>query len=197
MNKIAGFFLVVIVLVGCSDQRSKEGDLFFNQQKFQEAIEAYNDYLEARPNDLAIIYKRGRAYEELGDDKSALQDYNFIIGKDAENVDGHLSLGGYFYRTGDFGSALFHYEIAMVKDQGNAIGFLQKGKTNQKLGNLREALSDYNAAISINESAAEFYIARGSLRLVMNKNGQACNDFKIAQSLGSNDAAGIIKDYCR
>lgn len=197
MDKIIKLLVIVLLIAGCSGKRSKDGDRFFNTQKYQEAINAYNDYLEAKPNDLEIVYKRGRAYEELGNDKEAVANYEFIISKDGENANAHLSLGGYFYRMNDYESALFHYDLAMEKDRSNAIGYLQKGKTHQKLGDLKEALGDYNAAISINESIPEFYIARGSLRLVMKQKRTACNDFKIAQSLGSEEAPGIMAEYCR
>ena len=96
MNRIIGLLAIVVLIVACSSKRSKEGDEFFNTQQYQEAINAYNDYLEAKPNELKIVYKRGRAFEELGNDKKALADYQFIISKDAENADAHLSLGGYF-----------------------------------------------------------------------------------------------------
>lgn len=184
-------------MISCSGERSREGDQFFNKKQYQNAIDAYNDYLEARPNDLKIIYKRGRAYEELGKDNEAVSDYRYIISKDAEYADAHLSMGGFFYRTNDYENALFHYDKALEKDRSNAVGYLQRGKTHQRLGSLKEAMGDYNAAISINESIGDFYIARGSLRLVMNQRSIACNDFRIANSLGSKEAEDIIKEYCR
>ncbi len=196
MNKLIGLLLMTIVMVGCSDERSREGDQLFNKQEYQKAIDAYNDYLEVRPNDLKTIYKRGRAYEELGNDTEAVSDYRYVISKDAQYADAHLSLGGYFYKINDYESALFHYDEAIAKDRSNAVGYLQKGKTNQKLGNLKEAMSDYNVAISINETMPEFYVARGSLRLVLNQGSIACNDFRIAKSLGSEEADSIIKEYC-
>lgn len=197
MNKIIGLLLMVAALLGCSGKRSREGDQFFNKQQYQKAIDAYNDYLQVRPNDLKIIYKRGRAFEELGQDKEAISDYRFIISKDAEYADAHLSMGEFFYRTNDYESALFHYDKVLEKDKSNAVGYFQRGKTHQRLGSLKEAMGDYNTAISINGSMGEFYIARGSLRLVMNQKSIACNDFKIAKSLESKEADGIIKEYCR
>ena len=196
MSKIFRLLLLILI-VGCSGERSRDGDHFFNKQQYPEAIEAYNDYLEAKPNDLKIVYKRGRAYEELGNDDKAVADYNFIISKDSENADAHLGLGGYFYKIDDFENALFHYEHAVKKDRSNVIGFLQKGKTHQKLGNLKEAMADYNSAISIDKDIPDLYVARGSLRLVMNQSRLACNDFKIAKSLGSEESDDIIKQYCR
>jgi len=197
MNKLINILFLLVLVVRCSGERSEEGDQFFNKQQFEQAIEAYNDYLEARPNDLKIIYKRARAYEELGNDTKAVSGYEFIISRDEEHANAHLGLAGHFYRTSDFENALFHYERAIEKDKSNPIAYLQKGKSNQKLGNLREALGDYNSAISINRDIPDLYIARGSLRLVMNQSSLACNDFKIAKSLGSDEAPDIIKDYCR
>ena len=196
MKKVLNISLL-LAIISCSGERSRDGDQFFNKGQYQQAIEAYDDYLEAKPNDLKIIYKRARAYEELGNDNKAVSGYQFIISKDEENADAHLGLGGYFYRTGDFENALFHYERAIEKDKSNAIAYLQKGKSNQKLSNLKEALSYYNLAISINKDIPDLYIARGSLRLVMNQSSLACNDFKIAKSLGSEEASDIIKEYCR
>jgi tetratricopeptide (TPR) repeat protein len=196
MNRILGLLLIVLAIKGCSGERSRDGDNFFNKKEYQNAIDAYNDYLEARPNDLEIIYKRGRAYEELGDDQEALSNYNFILTKDVEYPDAHMGIGNYYYRTNDYESALFYYDKAMAKDRSNAIGYLQKGKTHQRLGNLQEAMADYNSAISINDSKADFYIARGSLRLVMKQSSVACGDFRIAKSLGSIEADDIINEYC-
>lgn len=189
--------LVCLAVMACSGEKANEGDAFFNKEQYDQAISAYSEYLEVNPNDLNTLYKRARAYEAIGDEAKAVEQYRYIISKDNEHVDAHLSLGGHFYKIDQNDDALFHYERALDKDPNNSTGYVQRGKTHQKLGDLKKAMEDYNLAISINDSEPAFYIARGSLRLVMNQSSQACNDFKLGKSLGSEEADDIIKKYCK
>ena len=198
-NKIC-FVLLALLLVGggCKDNRSLQGDAHFRNKEYQLAIEAYNDYLSLKPNNIKSLYNRGRSYEELGDFNRALQDYNRILEINPDNIQANLSIGKDFYRKNVFDNAAFYFDKVIKVDDTNAVAHFFKGRSLHKSGLFREALQAYNLAININQDYGEAYLYRGALHIsYLKKRSSACNDFKMAKSLNVEDADEAVERYCR
>jgi tetratricopeptide (TPR) repeat protein len=105
IQKLSGMLVLGLVLVGCNAFTSN-GDQLFEDGKYKEAAEAYTAQIEQQGNDLGLIYNRGRAYEEMGDLKSATQDYNYILEKDPKHLNANLSLAKLAYEKKDYAKCL-------------------------------------------------------------------------------------------
>ena len=197
MKVLGRLFILTVIISSCSEDNSRDGDRYFNGGDYLAALEAYNKHLEMRPNDLEVIFRRGKAQEQLGNEELAFADYNRVIQMDDRHLDALQALGGYYYRNEDYDNAHYYFEMAVNIDKDNVIIHLNKGNANQKRGKLREALIDYNLAISINKDYGEAYLSRGTVKLLLGGKSSACSDFKIAQSLGAYGAEKAIKGYCK
>lgn len=187
-----------MMLTACKDERSNEGDRYYKQGKYEEAVKSYTEFLRLNPKDVKSLYNRGRAYQELGQTDKALEDFNQVIKEDPNNTNAYLSLANdYYYRLKDFDNAIFYADRVLKIDAQNEVAFTLKGKAYQKLGKLSEALEAYNNALSVNERYADAYLSRGSLRIYQKQNSRACTDFNQAKSLGAEGVDELINKYCR
>ena len=190
------FSISAILFAGCSNDQSDLGDRYFRKGSYDQAVAAYTEYLRLNPTDLKTLYNRGRAYQELGKDEKALEDFQKVIKQDPTNVNALLSVANdYFVRLRDFENAIF-YADKVLKQNPNAAAFTLRGKSLQKLGQLTEAMEAYNDALSTNDSYADAYLSRGSLFIYLNRNDRACSDFQNARALGL-DVDQYIEKYCR
>jgi len=196
MMRFMIFFVVLIISAGCSNDQSELGDRNFRNGKYEEAIAEYTDHLRLNPNDLTTLYNRGRAYQELGKDEKALEDFQKGAKQDPTNVNALLSIANdYFIRLRDYENAIF-FADKVLNQNPNAMAFTLKGKALQKLGKIDDAMSAYNDALSTNDSYADAYISRGSLYIYLNRNQRACSDFQKAGALGL-EVEQYVEKYCR
>ncbi|MEO1051841.1 MAG: tetratricopeptide repeat protein [Bacteroidota bacterium] len=190
--------LSITLLISCGGEESSIGDQHLRKGEYQQAVDAYTEYLKLNPADLKTIYNRGRAYEELQQYEKALVDFNTVLKKDPLNASAYISVGkDFYYRKSDYENAHYNFDLAIKYDKNNPNALYLRGKANQKLGNLDDALDDYNSALSINDNLAEAYMARGSLKIFKKQKRSACQDFSSARRLGLEEAEDVIKKYCK
>ncbi|MCA6074620.1 tetratricopeptide repeat protein [Fulvivirga sp. 1062] len=197
MRQFVFIFLTwALCLTGCSNDQSEIGDRMFRKGNYEQAIAAYTEYLRLNPSDIKTIYNRGRAYQELGKNEKALEDFQRVIKEDPLNVNALLSVSNdYFNRLRDYENAIF-YADKVLKANPNAIAFTVKGKSYQKMGKLTEAMAAYNDALSTNDSYADAYLSRGSLFIYLNQYNKACSDFQRAKALDQ-EVSQYIEKYCK
>jgi len=83
---------IIILFSSCEDERSRLGDKYFNEGKYQKAVQIYTEFLRMMPSHLKTIYNRGRAYEELEQYEKALEDFHRTLKIDPKNVSAMLSI---------------------------------------------------------------------------------------------------------
>ena len=67
MSKLVGLAVLITVvgiLGSCTRNKSNQGDQYFQNGEYQQAIEEYNKVLGIRPRTIEVIYNLGRAYQE-------------------------------------------------------------------------------------------------------------------------------------
>ena len=199
MRKVLIFFGLMVTVLACGNEDSTRlGDQYYKAGKYQEAVDAYTEYLSLQPRNVKSLYNRGRAYQELGKYKEALADFHAVMKEDPLNTNALLSITNDFYsRLHDYENTIFHADKVLKLDENNALAHTLKGKSYQKLGKLKEAMAAYNAAISVNKEYADAYLSRGSLRVYLKQTSKACSDFKVAESLRPGVGASLVKKYCK
>mgnify|MGYP003316150643 CR=1 FL=1 len=64
---------------------TKEGDKYYKEKSYKKAIIAYYNYLNGHKPTALVLYKRGRSFEEIGEYKNALMDFQKILDLDKKN----------------------------------------------------------------------------------------------------------------
>jgi tetratricopeptide (TPR) repeat protein len=102
------------------------------------------------------------------------------------------------YKQGDVKGAVTSYEKAIRLNPGyykayNNLGILRASEMKDYAG----ALKDFEKAVEINPGYAEAYLGLGTCHYTLNDAGKACFAWQKAASLGSRQAEGMIRLYCK
>ncbi len=188
---------ILVAAIGCNNQDSFNGDDLFEDEKYEEAIDAYTSYLSTHPDHVKSLYNRGRSYEEVGQAEPAIKDFEAIIELDPKNISAYLSLAKISYNLHLYNKVLIYTGGAIKINENSAQAHFLAGRAEHQLGYFDQALESYNNAITINRDFGEAYLYRGAVKVGKDRLRSACEDFKFAKSLNIPEAEGAIKEYCR
>ena len=197
VSKVFAILIPLAVFISCSESDSSQGDQFFSNQQYEQAVEAYSGVLRSNSKNVNALYKRGRAYEELGDLDQAEKDFRRAFDLDSRNVQVLMSLSNLYQKRKDNEMALQYASYATEVPGAPAMAFFLKGRAYHLLGNTANAMSEYNTAIKIEDDFGQAYYYRGMLKRATQQNRTACADFKRALSLDYSQATEAIEKYCQ
>ncbi|RIW15694.1 tetratricopeptide repeat protein [Algoriphagus lacus] len=193
--------LLVPVLAGtiwaCSESKSNPADSFFEKGQFEKAAQKYSEELKFNPNDVKILYNRGRAYQELGKFNEARKDFESALTQDPNNFQVLLSLAAIQLEEKSYASALLYATKAEEISGAPAMASFLKGRALHQLGMAEDALKAYGNAIQLDKDFGQAYFNRGMLKVALERNKQACEDFKLAMVLEYPGAEESFTKYCK
>lgn len=188
---------MVAVLWSCGDDVTREGDELFNGGNYQQAVDAYSEYLKTKPKDIKSLYNRGRAFEELGKLESARRDFTAVLDIDNENLNANMSMGKYWYGKKNYKRAINFFDKVIEVDGRVSDAYMLKGRCYHQQGDFKGAMIGYNQAIDFDKKNAEAFLYRGALRVGLNQTKKACADLTRARALGSPDAGAALAKHCK
>ena len=99
-------------------------------------------------------------------------------------------------KLGDDQGAIADYTSAIALNPQFAEALLNRGNARLQLDHFEQAVQDYDKAIQINPNLRGAYLGRGIAKELHGNLGDACPDYRQAADLGSQKAAGWVKDAC-
>ena len=190
------YFLSLVLLIGCSEQASEEGDVYYENGDYEQAIRLYSEYLELNPDNIKTLYNRGRAYEEMELFELAYQDFLAVLEEDSENLQANLSVGSYYYRKQDYTEATHFFDRAIKYHELSAQAHFLSARSYHKQGMIDEAMKGYNQAITLDGDYGDAYLYRGALKSYLKQNRAACEDYQKAKALNADKADAALENFC-
>jgi tetratricopeptide (TPR) repeat protein len=176
---------------------SQKGDAYFQNEQFEEAIIAYENFLETKPKNLKALYNKGRAHEELEDYDKAEESFKKALQVDPKNSQILLSLSNLYHKKKSYELSLMYADNAVEVSGATAMAYFMKVRALHQLGNVDEAMREYNAAIKMNPNYGQALYYRGMLNRLVDKNQQACADFRKAVENDFALAQDALTSYCQ
>ena len=189
--------LLIALFSACSEPGLSKGDQLFNKGEFTEAIDVYSEKLKYSPNDVRVLYNRGRAYEENGEFELAKSDFDEALDLDPKNFQVLLTLANLHHKEKNFTNALLYSNRAADIPGAPAMASFMKGRALHQLGDTQGALKAYGNAIKMDKEYGQAYYNRGLLKIAVGNIGSACEDFQLSRALEYPGAAEAFKKYCR
>ena len=191
------YFLGLVFFISCSEQASQEGDVFYQNGDYEQAIRSYTEYLELNPTNIKALYNRGRAYEEMELHELAYKDFVAVLEEDGENLQANLSVGSYYYRKQDYNEAKHFFGQAIKYHEQSAQAHFLSARAFHKQGMIDEAMKGYNQALQLDSDFGDAYLYRGALKSYLKKNRGACEDYQRAKALNVEKAEAAIENFCK
>lgn len=182
----------------CSEKKTSSGDVYFNKGEYEKAALEYSEDLKYKPNDVRMLYNRGRANEEQENYEEAKADFEKALEVDPNNFQVLLSLANVHYNQKNYTNALLYSDQASEISGAPAMASFMKARALHQLGKPDEALKAYGNAISVDKEFGQAYYNRGLLKIAMKKNiRSSCEDFKLALALEYPGADEAYAKYCK
>ncbi|MCD6036432.1 MAG: hypothetical protein K0S67_316 [Nitrososphaeraceae archaeon] len=122
---------------------------FFNQGKYQEAMEWSDKALAIDPNHVNALNNKGNALYGLGNYQEAMEWYDKALAIDPNNVIALNGKGNVLDGLGNYQEAIEWFDKALAIDPNHVSALYNKGSTLSDLGNYQEAIEWYDKALAI------------------------------------------------
>lgn len=190
--------LPALLIFSCTSSPSiNPGDEAFKKKDYTTAIAAYSESLKTNPNDMDLLFGRGRAYQESNRFKEAQLDFEQALYQEPNNFLVLLSLATIQLDQKSYASALLYATKAEQISGAPAMASLLKGRALHYLGMPDEALKAYGNAIQVDRNFGQAYFSRGLLKVALKRDKEACEDFKLAAALEYPGGIESLQKYCK
>jgi tetratricopeptide (TPR) repeat protein len=149
---------------------------------------------------IADFSRMAKAKMELGDYKSAVDDFSSIIRLQPEYTTLYQAYYGRGYakfQMNDFKGAKTDFDRAIRIFPNDAEVFFWRAYTKYRLKEKASSeISDYNRAILLRPDYAEAYFNRGLAKIKNRQQSSGCKDLRQAHELGYQDAELQLRLHC-
>jgi tetratricopeptide (TPR) repeat protein len=154
------------------------GNELFNQQKYQEAVTAYEAILVDSP-DAYIVHKNiGNCWFELQDYAKAEESYRKVLEKDPGNSEIMLLIGNCYANRNEFDAAMEWYNKIEFDKLTDPMVLFNIGTAFTKQSKLDEALKYYKRAVELQADFLDAIYQLGLTYLALGKNPEAIAVFE-------------------
>lgn len=153
---------------------------FLDQQ--EEGIVYLNEFLDKNPYCEIAWHQLGKLYFDIGEDKRALQAFDFAIYSDDYFVGAYLEKAKVLERLSEYEEAIENYKISNQLEDPSAYAYLRIGKCYLKLKNSKEAVKFFKKAVHEDplmdkawSSLSDFYMAKKDYKTALSFVNKALN----------------------
>jgi tetratricopeptide (TPR) repeat protein len=188
---------------------------FAQKGNYTKAVSILDGFLEQNPNNIDALLDRGYYKEELGNGKSAVEDYSKVLKLDPKNTLAFFNRA-LAYSSFDKEQALKNFNQAILTKGGDVVWVdntsnssstrpydipmkvirFERGIVHYDMNHLEAAFQDFTFCINNNYVPEESYYYRGLIYLAYKNSAKGCEDLNFAKSLGNSDADTLINTYC-
>ena len=154
-----------------------QGCVYFDQNKYEEAIARDNKAIEYKP-DYAFAYNdRGSANRQLEKYQEALKDYRRAIQLNPQMAFTFNNMASVKKKLGDLEGAITDYSSAIELKPDYYIAYNNRGSVYMMKKEYNKALADFTQAISLKSDYAYAYNNRGNVKYKQKRYEDAIQDY--------------------
>jgi tetratricopeptide (TPR) repeat protein len=154
------------------------GNDLFDQEKYGEAIGAYESIIEKFP-DAYIIHKNiGNAYFKMEQYEQAEESYRKVLENDPDDHESMLAIGNTFMNRGEDAKALEWYDKIEFEKISDPLVLFNVGSNFFSQGKYQEALEYYKKAVELKGDFLDAIYQLGLVNLTLGNNPEAIEVFQ-------------------
>lgn len=167
-------------------------DMYFAEQKYDQAVELLDRLIAIAPNDARYHTCRGVKLKLMGRWDEALRAYEKAIELDPNCANAYLSRGSLHLSQSRYEEALRDFEKALELHPNWPEGYTSRGAVKAVMGDLDGAIADHSKALELNPKFPGAYSNRGMARLFKGEIKQAIEDQNKAIELNPRFALAFL-----
>jgi tetratricopeptide (TPR) repeat protein len=171
---------------------NKEGYALFNDGKYSEALDAFNNSLSIDPRDAIVWYNKGLALGHLERYSEALDAFNNSLSIDPGDGDTWYEKGYALTYLGRYSEASDTHNIALLINPNNTNAWNNKGYALAHLGRYQDALDAYDKALSIDTNNSNAWNNKGYALAHLGRYQDALDAYDKALSIDTNNTNAQI-----
>jgi tetratricopeptide (TPR) repeat protein len=156
-----------------ADRLFLQGNKFYSEQKYAEAVAAYQEALKLNPQQWAYYFNLGLSYKKMGQKEEALKAFRQAQSLNPESFSANKELGESLAKEGNFEEAHHYYEKAVLINPEDADAFYNLGICWLNLGELEKAVEAFEKVLQLNKDYAEAYYQLGTVFISLNRINEA------------------------
>ncbi|GHV89343.1 hypothetical protein AGMMS50267_17030 [Spirochaetia bacterium] len=172
-------------IMGDKSDYIENGNYYYNNGNFQEAIDAYSKAIESDPCYGVSYLNRGLAYEKQKDYSKAIIDFTHIFSL----KDSYLYAEAYVYRARvlykikEYDKAISDCKSAIKIDPSFEESFIILGTIYQEIGKDKESIQCFSKAILLDSENNLAFMFRGDIYKKLGRYKNAISDYKAVLEL--------------
>jgi tetratricopeptide (TPR) repeat protein len=164
-----------------------QGDKFFSNKQYEEAINIYNQTLKLKPEEHDVLYKIGNAFSGLGNYEQAILYYQKIVSHQHNYEWVWHSLGNALLAIGSFNEAIHKYDKAAKINPENYEHWYNLGNAQAGAGKYQEAIKSYKEALRFRKDKFWIYHSLGDVLRKLHSYEEAIQSYKTALEINPNN----------
>ena len=172
LKKIEGF-----VITDKLKEDLREGNKLFNEEKYEEAVEAYKHVVEESPDTYIIYMNIGNCYFQMEKYDQAEEYYKKVLEKDPKNQEAMLLIGNCYSNRGDEKKALEWYNKIEFEKIDDPTVLFNIGSNFYTQSKFEEALKYYKKAVEIRKNFLDAIYQLGLTYLTLGNSQDAIKTF--------------------
>src|SRR5258708_32375344 len=156
---------ICLLLTGClrdpnvrKQKFVEQGDRYFAQQKFPEALLTYGRALQIDPKFATAHYKVAQCQLKLANWASAFQELQRTTDLEPQNLPAHLNLGQLYLAAGRAPDARDQAQVILKSNPQDLDAQILLSIADAQMRNLRDALREADEAVAMSPSNATVYL---------------------------------------
>jgi len=159
------------------------GKDYFEDTKYEKAIEYFNKFLAKVPNDAICLNFRGLTYLEMKDFEAALKDFNASSKADPTYLAPVINKADINYKMQEYDKAVADY-TKIIKNYPDMVGpIYSRGLSYMKLQEWGDAIKDFTKVLKLDNDYVEAYLNRGISYYYDHNYEEAINNWKKAKNM--------------
>ncbi len=155
----------------------REGNKLFDEEKYEEAVEAYKHVVEESPDTYIIYMNIGNCYFQMEKYDQAEEYYKKVLEKDPKNQEAMLLIGNCYSNRGDEKKALEWYNKIEFEKIDDPTVLFNIGSNFYTQSKFEEALKYYKKAVEIRKNFLDAIYQLGLTYLTLGNSQDAIKTF--------------------
>ncbi|HEV8094699.1 MAG TPA: tetratricopeptide repeat-containing glycosyltransferase family protein [Burkholderiales bacterium] len=152
----------------------------FAQGRLAEALDAYDQALQSRPQDAGILYNRGVVLDRLGRHADALASFDQALSLQPRDLAALVNRGNALHALRRFAEALGSFDRALALAPRNVEARYNRGNALLAMDHHEEALASFDEAIAHRPDHADALLNRGLALAALGRHAEALESYRRA-----------------